>query len=270
MEYFTRNLHLVIKPCTSWAIHVDPKYKFIAVVHIKMLNFNISIDKAVLLTSCDSAVKVSYVLDNKVVNIPSLSYNINTISDLSHMIYCLDNVKLCINTNSNNACAKYTTDTNDLCSVCKSLNAEQNYDNINYITNNRNTFEFDYQETNTTIKNNEGYDVENVRYQSRNILGVNHNIFACDICNKNSKCKSSLKKHMLTHSDDKPNLCNVCGKTFSRGYRMQDHLKTHSSEKTFECGVCDKSFAKSYNLKLHEKTHKGLFRHITVKYNLYQ
>lgn len=259
MEYFISNLHLVIKPCTSWAIHVDPKYKFIAIVHIEMFNFNLHIDKAVLLTSSDSAVKVSYILDNKVVNIPSFSYNINTISDLTHTVFCLDNVKPCINATSNNACVKYTTENNDMCSVCKSLDTEQNYDNINYISNNKKKFELDYRETHTTVKYNEDDDMEDVGYGSGNILGVNHNRFACDICHKRSKCISSLKRHMLTHADDKPNLCNVCGKTFCRGYRIEDHLHTHSPEKAFECGVCDKSFAKSYNLKLHEKTHTGLF-----------
>lgn len=286
LEYIANNLHLVVLPCTLWALHVDPKYSFIAAVRIKAGNCEVDIDRAILLTPNDGDLKVCYMVDKKTVNIPHLGYNLKSISELCNVICSLDNLRLCSNSTQYEIedCLQFVENNDEnLCSLCKfrtrsgftpniSENEVEQMD-INDIANvieKYNTLtESDIKFQNDVADEEETELLESCEFCfktfcTKNALGqhirIHHSpkkLHVCHICKKTSSSRSSHLRHVQTHSNNKPNLCNVCGKTFCQGYRIEDHMLTHSSEKPFECSICKKLFSKSYNLKIHERTHTG-------------
>ena len=41
---------------------------------------------------------------------------------------------------------------------------------------------------------------------------------------------SSLKKHMMTYTGEKPHKCSVCGKQFKVASTLKQHMMTHTGE----------------------------------------
>ena len=76
----------------------------------------------------------------------------------------------------------------------------------------------------------------------------------CPVCGKSLK-RSSLKNHLLTHSDATPYTCSVCNKTFRHKVSLEYHEKLHG-EKTIQCEICGAYFHRMGLLKKHKA-----FRH---------
>ena len=73
----------------------------------------------------------------------------------------------------------------------------------------------------------------------------------CQICFKTFRDASTLKRHLLTHSDERPYKCTECDKAFRRKDHLQEHVIVHKLIRPFSCQTCGKSFSRKNGLKTH-------------------
>ena len=61
----------------------------------------------------------------------------------------------------------------------------------------------------------------------------------CNQCEYTSSLASNLKRHLKTHSREKPNQCSRCVFASAQAGDLRRHSKTHSGEKSNKCNQCD-------------------------------
>lgn len=66
-----------------------------------------------------------------------------------------------------------------------------------------------------------------IRQHNTDTGGADH---ACSICGKSLSSASSLDRHMLVHSGERPYKCTVCGQSFTTNGNMHRHMKIHEKD----------------------------------------
>ena len=77
----------------------------------------------------------------------------------------------------------------------------------------------------------------------------------CDTCGKEFDRASLLKRHIRTHTGERPHVCDICNKGFSTSSSLNTHRRIHTGEKPHKCELCGKTFTASSNLYYHKMTH---------------
>uniref|UniRef100_A0A8C7S230 Zinc finger protein 740 n=1 Tax=Oncorhynchus mykiss TaxID=8022 RepID=A0A8C7S230_ONCMY len=90
------------------------------------------------------------------------------------------------------------------------------------------------------------------------INGDDHNSqvqknFICEHCYGAFRSSYHLKRHILTHTGEKPFACDVCDMRFIQRYHLDRHKRVHSGEKPYQCDRCNQSFSRTDRLLRHRR-----------------
>ncbi|XP_028518987.1 zinc finger protein 23 isoform X2 [Exaiptasia diaphana] len=88
-------------------------------------------------------------------------------------------------------------------------------------------------------------------------LDYEEKAYLCDKCPKAFDKRSTLLRHILVHTGERPHSCRQCGKSFSDKGNLNQHLKVHSGNKPYKCKHCKRSFSRSPDLTRHLRIHTG-------------
>ncbi|KAB0358535.1 hypothetical protein FD754_002691 [Muntiacus muntjak] len=99
-----------------------------------------------------------------------------------------------------------------------------------------------------------------IRQHNTDTGGADH---SCSICGKSLSSASSLDRHMLVHSGERPYKCTVCGQSFTTNGNMHRCMvedgqlgdAERKAEEVFHCPLCFKEFVCKYGLETHMETH---------------
>ncbi|XP_044731764.1 zinc finger protein 726-like [Chrysoperla carnea] len=80
----------------------------------------------------------------------------------------------------------------------------------------------------------------------------------CNICGYSSCRSTDLRKHMISHSSERPYVCEHCNKSYKYPFDLKDHIsKVHLNQRKFQCTFCSQAFFEKRHLVHHERRHTG-------------
>lgn len=90
------------------------------------------------------------------------------------------------------------------------------------------------------------------RKRSSKILPV------CGICGKKFVCVTTMKRHLVTHTGERPFNCKVCGKQYTQKGNLRVHERTHRNDRPFECNICHQKFYRKEPMQKHQWRQHGI------------
>ncbi|XP_042320588.1 ras-responsive element-binding protein 1 isoform X2 [Sceloporus undulatus] len=83
--------------------------------------------------------------------------------------------------------------------------------------------------------------------------------YTCPLCEKVCTTQHHLTMHIRQHNIDTggtDHSCSICGKSLSSASSLDRHMLVHSGERPYKCSVCDQSFTTNGNMHRHMKIHE--------------
>ncbi|KAG1969501.1 ras-responsive element-binding protein 1 isoform X2 [Pimephales promelas] len=83
--------------------------------------------------------------------------------------------------------------------------------------------------------------------------------FICPLCNKNCMTQHQLTMHIRQHNTDSggtDHSCSICGKALSSASSLDRHMLVHSGERPYKCSICYQTFTTNGNMHRHMKIHE--------------
>ncbi|GAA6098614.1 ras-responsive element-binding protein 1 isoform X1 [Tachysurus ichikawai] len=82
--------------------------------------------------------------------------------------------------------------------------------------------------------------------------------FICPLCDKNCQTQHHLTMHIRQHNTEiggSDHSCSICGKALSSASSLDRHMLVHSGERPYKCSVCGQTFTTNGNMHRHMKIH---------------
>lgn len=77
--------------------------------------------------------------------------------------------------------------------------------------------------------------------------------YFCEVCHKKFTSSSGYYMHNRIHhgNDDTVQICKICGKRFGSASRLKRHLSSHSTDRPYQCVYCKKAYKHKDTLENH-------------------
>jgi KRAB domain-containing zinc finger protein len=137
-------------------------------------------------------------------------------------------------------------------SFVKCMPEKRKFENVTSVSGTEDEY---HEEHNKIVKNK---PVETAAYGFGVLNSCQNSILdlTCIFCNRICSTFGNLKRHMFTHTGERPFSCSLCGKGFIRKNRLFEHISSvHQGQRPYTCDICSKAFALKHNLVAHMNYH---------------